>query len=122
MRALMPFAAMLLLGAAAPPPVDMPHVNMEMRVLPQAAAPGNDIKGFVKAAAGSVALTHVRVIDGTGAAAMTDRTLLIQSGRIAGVQAGSGAVPAGYQVIDAAGKSVMPGLVGMHDHMYYIAR
>jgi imidazolonepropionase-like amidohydrolase len=113
----MPFAAMLLLGAAAPPPVDM-----AARVLPQAAAPGNDIKGFVKVAAGSVALTHVRVIDGTGAAAMTDRTLLIQSGRIAGVQAGGDAVPAGYQVIDATGKSVMPGLVGMHDHMYYIAR
>ena len=95
---------------------------MTARILPQAVAPGEAVKPFVKVAAGRVALTHVRVIDGTGAPSQPDRTLLIENGRIAGIQAGADAVPDGYPIIDATGKSVMPGIVGMHDHIYYIAR
>jgi len=108
---------MLLLTAAAPAPFDM-----AAHVLPTAATPGTDVKPFVKIEAGPIALTHVRVIDGTGAPALPDRTLLIENGRIAAIPAASDAVPAKYKVIDATGKTVMPGLVGMHDHMYYIAR
>ena len=112
-------AGLLCLGAAEPAPVDM-----AARVLPQAAAPSDAVKAFVKLAAGKLALTHVRIIDGTGAPALADRTLLIEDGRIAAIQAGGDAIPAGYQtrILDATGHSVMPGLVGMHDHMYYIAR
>ena len=128
LRRLTPLAAMLLLGAAAPAhvdmpaPVDMPHVNMEMRILPQAAPPADTVKPFVKVAAGKIALTHVRIIDGTGAPAQPDRTLLIEGGRIAAIRPGADAIPDGYRTIDATGKSVMPGMVGMHDHIYYIAR
>jgi imidazolonepropionase-like amidohydrolase len=64
----------------------------------------------------------VRVIDGTGAPAQDDRTLLIDGCTIAAVQDGAAAAPAGYAVVDAAGLTVMPGIVGMHDHQYYIAR
>src|SRR6185312_11968872 len=117
LRGLMPLTAMLLLTAAAPAPFDM-----AAHVLPTAATPGTDVKPFVKIEAGPIALTHVRVIDGTGAPALPDRTLLIENGRIAAIPAASDAVPAKYKVIDATGKTVMPGLVGMHDHMYYIAR
>ena len=109
--------AAILLGAAAPAPV-----NMEARILPPAAAAGEAVKPFVKVAAGKIALTHLRVIDGTGAPAQPDRTLLIDNGRIAGIEASSGAVPDGYRILDATGKSVMPGIVGMHDHIYYISR
>ena len=117
MRALIPVAAMLLLGAAAPVPV-----NMEARILPPAAAPGDAVKPFIKVTAGPIALTHVRIIDGTGAPAQPDKTLLIDNGRIAGIKAGGDAVPGGYRIIDATGKSAMPGLIGMHDHIYYISR
>lgn len=117
---LAPLAATLLLGAAAP--FDMAHINMEARILPPAAAPGDAVKPFISHAAGPIALTHVRVIDGTGGPALADRTLLIENGRIAAIQSAAEAVPATYKTIDATGKSVMPGLVGMHDHMYYIAR
>jgi len=116
-RTLTPLAATLLLGAAAPAPFDM-----AAKILPQPAAPSADVKAFVKVDAGPVALTHVRIIDGTGAPAQADRTLLIENGRIAAIQAAADTVPDRYKVIDATGKSVMPGLVGMHDHMYYIAR
>ncbi|HWJ40207.1 MAG TPA: hypothetical protein VNT29_03715, partial [Candidatus Limnocylindrales bacterium] len=52
-----------------------------------------------------VALTHARVIDGTGAPARDDQTLIIRDGRIAALGAsGSVAVPAGAQVVDLTGK------------------
>ncbi len=123
LRGLTPLAAMLLLGAAAPAHIDIAApVDMSARILPQAAAPGEAVKPFVTLAAGKLALTHVRVIDGTGAPPQPDRTLLIEGGRITAIRPGADAVPDGYRTIDAAGKSVMPGLVGMHDHIYYIAR
>ena len=77
---------------------------------------------FVAAPAGVIALTHVRVIDGTGAAPQEDETLVIHHGRIAAVQPSSAPLPEGAHVIDLAGSSVLPGLVGMHDHLFYIVR
>jgi imidazolonepropionase-like amidohydrolase len=67
-----------------------------------------------------VALTHARVIDGTGAAARDDQTLIIRDGRVAQLGgSGSIAIPGGAQVIDLTGKSVMPGMVMVHEHLFY---
>ena len=78
------------------------------------------VKAFVKVDAPVVALTHVRVIDGTGAAAREDQTVVLKNGKIDSVGDASGAnVPKDAQVIDLHGYSVIPGLVGMHDHMFY---
>jgi imidazolonepropionase-like amidohydrolase len=67
-----------------------------------------------------VALTHARVIDGTGAPARDDQTLIIRDGRIAAFGASASTpVPAGAQVIDLTGKSVIPGLVMVHEHLFY---
>src|SRR5215469_11407313 len=78
------------------------------------------VKGFVKVDAPVVVLTHVRVIDGTGAAAREDQTVVISGGKIASVgDAPSLSIPRGAQVIDLRGYSVIPGLVGMHDHLFY---
>lgn len=112
-HALASLAALLLLGAA-PAPFDM-----AARMLPVPATPGPNVTPYVKHEAGPIALTHVRVIDGTGGPAQADRTVLIENGRIAAIQSAAEAVPGQYKIIDASGKSVMPGLVGMHDHMYY---
>jgi imidazolonepropionase-like amidohydrolase len=76
-------------------------------------------KQFVKVDAPVVALTHVRVIDGTGAPASDDRTLILSKGKIQAV--GLVEVPKDAQVLDLHGYSVIPGLVGMHDHMFYPA-
>lgn len=81
---------------------------------------GEALKPFVKTDAAVVALTHVRVIDGTGAAAREDQTVVISKGKIESVgDAASASVPKEAQVLDLHGYSVIPGLVGMHDHMFY---
>jgi imidazolonepropionase-like amidohydrolase len=79
-----------------------------------------EVRAFVKVEAPVVALTHVRVIDGTGAAAREDQTVVISKGKIESVSdAASANVPKDAQVLDLHGYSVIPGLVGMHDHMFY---
>lgn len=68
-----------------------------------------------------IAITHVRVIDGTGARARPDQTVVIQNGSIATVgDASSTTVPAGATVVDGSNKTLIPGLVGMHNHLFYL--
>jgi imidazolonepropionase-like amidohydrolase len=75
---------------------------------------------FVAVDAPVVALTHVTILDGTGAAPARDQTVLIADGRIRAVgSAAAVSVPAGARVIDGTGHTVIPGLVGMHDHTFY---
>src|SRR5437867_12442757 len=78
------------------------------------------VKQYVAVDTPVVALTHVRVIDGTGAAPREDQTLIIRDGNILALGAArSTRVPEGAQVMDLTGKSVIPGLVMMHEHLYY---
>ncbi|HJU07784.1 MAG TPA: amidohydrolase family protein, partial [Rhodanobacteraceae bacterium] len=91
-------------------------------VLPNAAAPGKDVQPFVKIDAPIVALTHVRVIDGTGAPARANQTIVIENGRISALGNDGIVVPANAKRIDLSGHAIFPGLVGMHDHLFYIAR
>lgn len=77
-----------------------------------------DVKSFVSVDAPAVALTHVRVIDGTGAPAKQDQTIVISGGKIQAVGP-SVQVPSGAKVMDLTGRTVVPGLVGMHDHFFY---
>jgi imidazolonepropionase-like amidohydrolase len=78
------------------------------------------VRSFVKVDSPLVALAHVRVIDGTGAATREDQTVVISQGKIQSVSdAASANVPKEAQVLDLHGYSVIPGLVGMHDHMFY---
>jgi imidazolonepropionase-like amidohydrolase len=66
------------------------------------------------------ALEHVRLIDGTGASAKDDQTIVVDHDRIRAVgPASSVAVPPDAELIDLAGRTVIPGLVGMHDHLFY---
>jgi imidazolonepropionase-like amidohydrolase len=79
-------------------------------------APAN----FIAVQAPVVALTHARVIDGTGAAPREDQTIVIRDGTIGDVGgAASLAVPPGATTVDLSGKTVIPGLVMMHEHLYY---
>jgi imidazolonepropionase-like amidohydrolase len=89
---------------------------------PGAAAGLTDSASYVSIQAPIVALRHVEIIDGTGAAPRTDQTLIITNGRITVVgPAADTAIPAGALLRDYSGYAVLPGLVGMHDHLFYTA-
>lgn len=78
------------------------------------------VRQFVQIDTSIVALTHVRVIDGTGAPARPDQTVIVRDGRVESVTASSSArIPPGAQVLDLTGKSVIPGLVMVHEHLFY---
>jgi len=80
----------------------------------------NAVRAYVSVDAPVVALTHVRVIDGTGAPPREDQTIVMRDGSIAAMgAAASTAVPPGAQTVDLSGKSVIPGLVMVHEHLYY---
>jgi imidazolonepropionase-like amidohydrolase len=75
---------------------------------------------YVSVNAPVVALTHAKVVDGTGAAPKTNQTLVLQDGVIRAYGPDSAVqIPAGAKVIDATGKTVIPGLVHMHEHLFY---
>ena len=83
--------------------------------------PATNSKPYVKYDRPLIALNHVRLIDGSGAPARDDQMVVISGGKIQKIAAASGDAPKGAQVLDLTGDTVIPGLVGMHDHLYYPA-
>jgi imidazolonepropionase-like amidohydrolase len=83
---------------------------------------GPDVRQFVQVPAGQIAISHLRIIDGTGAPAVEDQTLLIDGSKIAAMQSSSAPIPGGYRIIDGSGQTAIPGLVGMHNHLFYLQR
>jgi len=93
---------------------------MCLGVLSIAQAPQSDRQQFIRVEAPVVILRHVRVIDGTGSAAREDQTITIADGKIKSIQTGNDLIlPPNAKVLDLAGYTVLPGLVGMHDHMFF---
>src|SRR5947207_15671433 len=88
---------------------------------PQSLEPA--VRKYVTVDASRVVLEHVRIIDGTGQRPLEDRNIVIENGKIAAVQPGAD-VPSqsGQVALSLPGDTVLPGLVGMHNHLYYIAR
>jgi imidazolonepropionase-like amidohydrolase len=81
-----------------------------------------EVRQYVAVDTGTVALTNLLLIDGTGAAPRPGQTVVIRDGKIAEVGSSSSLrPPAGAQVMDLAGHTLIPGLVGMHDHLFYTA-
>ena len=104
MRLLLLFACVLLLACAA---IAQPALQ-------------SDVAPFVSVSVPVFVLDHVRVIDGTGAPARDDQSIVVAEGRIRFVgPSASASVPAGAQRMDLNGYTVIPGLVGMHNHLYY---
>jgi imidazolonepropionase-like amidohydrolase len=79
-----------------------------------------DVAEVVSVDAPVFVLNHVRVIDGTGAAAKEDQAVVIANGKIKSIgPSASVQAPQGAQQMDRTGYTVIPGLVGMHNHLYY---
>ena len=79
-------------------------------------------RNFVSVAEPVVALVNVTLIDGTGAPARSGQTVVIRDGKIAAVgPSASVRAPADARVMDLGGHTVIPGIVGVHNHMFYTA-
>jgi len=76
------------------------------------------VKIFVSVDAPLIALTHARVIDGSEAPPQDDQTVIISNGLIQSVGTAL-TIPAGAKILDLQGQTVLPGLIGLHDHLFY---
>src|SRR5271167_5011106 len=79
-----------------------------------------DVADFVSVDASVFVLNHVRFIDGTGAPAKEDQAIVIANGKIQFIGPEESAqVPPGAHRMGRSGYTVIPGIVGMHNHLYY---
>jgi imidazolonepropionase-like amidohydrolase len=98
------------LAAAAPLSAQLPQLDRRI------------VDGYVSVESPVVAITHVSLIDGTGAPARTDQTVVLRDGKIDAVgSAETVAVPSGATEIDGRGRTLIPGMIGLHDHLFYNA-
>ncbi len=78
------------------------------------------LEPFIAVDAPVIALEHVRILDGTGAPPQEDQTIVMDHGRITAVgPSGQTQAPTGAHRMDLANHTVIPGLVGMHEHLFY---
>src|SRR4051812_31227818 len=76
------------------------------------------VRQYVSVAAPTIVITHVRVIDGTGTEPREDQAIVIANGTIEKVGPAAGvSTPTGATVLEKPGFTVIPGLVGMHEHL-----
>ncbi len=75
---------------------------------------------FVAEDAPVIVLAHVKVINGTGQASLPDRTVILRDGMIDQLgPADKVSSPAGARVLDLTGYTLIPGIIGMHQHTYF---
>src|SRR5437773_5220949 len=78
------------------------------------------VKQFISMNADTVALTHAKIIDGTGNPSKNDQTIIIIKGRIAQLgKSASVTVSPSAKILDCTGKTSIPGMVMMHEHLFY---
>ena len=67
-----------------------------------------------------LAITHVELVNGTGGPVLNDQTIVLRGDEIEDVgPSATTQIPASAEILDGKGKTVIPGLVGMHEHLFY---
>ena len=107
-----PFAVLLALALV------LPHALSAQR--PDSLS--EEVRKYVAVDTAVVVLTDVLLVDGTGGPPRPGQTVVIREGRIAEVgPSASVRAPAGARTLDLGGHTLIPGIVGMHDHLFYTA-
>lgn len=88
-------AAAASLAMACTAQAGAPASKLEPLILPTPPTIGPAVQPYIKVSAKRIALTHVRIIDGTGSAELTDRTIVIEDGKILSIGASTDPAPAG---------------------------
>src|SRR6185312_12846275 len=80
------------------------------------------VKKFIDYDTPFITFTHCRLADVKHLKVLEDQTVIIRNGIITAIDDSKKLpVPAGCTVIDLTGKSLLPGFVLVHEHMYYAA-
>jgi hypothetical protein len=70
---------------------------------------------------GPIVLRNIRVVDGTGSVALPDQTIVIHGAQISAVGDSSRVqIPPGAKELDLAGHTALPGLVLLHEHLFFM--
>ena len=78
------------------------------------------VKQFVDYPAGTISLTNATVIDGTGSDPMENMTIVLKDKHIVAMgKTGDINIPDNTSIIDCSGKTVIPGLIMLHEHLFY---
>src|SRR5436190_13042443 len=78
------------------------------------------VSKYISDSAETIAFKDVKIIDGTGNPSKEHQSVIISKGRIVKIGAVQDIViPADASVIDCSGKTLIPGLVMLHEHFYY---
>src|SRR2546425_5904649 len=81
-----------------------------------------EVREYVKVDAPVVALVHARLVDGTGSPARDQQTVVIREGKVLAVgRDGDAPLPPDAAVLNMTGRTIIPGLIDMHGHMFYTA-
>ena len=75
---------------------------------------------YVRVSSPAFVLQNVTVIDGTGASARRGQSVVVEEGRITQVGADV-EIPQDAEILNFSGHTLIPGMFGLHDHMYYTA-
>jgi imidazolonepropionase-like amidohydrolase len=78
------------------------------------------VKKYICVQADTLALIHAKVTDGTGGPSRPDQTLIIIKGTITVMcNSANTKVPVNAKIIDCSGKTIIPGMIMMHEHLFY---
>ncbi len=95
-------------------------VILVLSTLAPAQTKTSDTAEFISVDTPVFVINHVRVIDGTGVPAKEDQAIVVANGKIQSLGPASSAnIPSGAQKFDRTDYTVIPGIVGMHNHLYY---
>ncbi|MDI1354155.1 MAG: amidohydrolase family protein [bacterium] len=92
--------------------------SIDNKVNAQIFAPA--VKQFIEINDSVVVISNVKIIDGTGGPVQNNRDVLFVKNKIHSIGAtGKIAIPKDAKVIDGTGKTLIPGLIMLHEHLFY---
>ena len=78
------------------------------------------VKQFIEVPDSIVAITNVKIIDGTGGPALNNQDIVLVKNRIQSFGAsGKISIPKNARIINGSGKTLIPGLIMLHEHLFY---
>lgn len=78
------------------------------------------VKRFITNDQPTFAITNVTLIDGTGTTLKRNQTVIVENNQITRIgDSNTISIPDSINTIDGTGKTLIPGLVMLHEHMFY---